>query len=154
MRYIAHRGLFEGPDKSLENRPDQIFKALDLGYDCEVDIWYVNGELWLGHDAPQYMIEEDFLHNPGLWIHAKNLAALRWLRDSNLHYFWHENDMFTLTSYKILWTNPGNDLTSVSVMVMPEHVDSSLESAIKAQCYGICSDHIEYIKDERNKKNP
>lgn len=154
MIYIAHRGLFDGPNKKLENNPFQVEHALSLGYDCEVDLWAVNGELWLGHDAPQYMIDEQFVNNIGLWIHAKNLAALRYLRSTQAQYFWHENDKFTLTSRELIWTNPGNDLTSISVMVMPEHVDQSLESAINAQCYAICSDYIEHIKNERNKKNP
>lgn len=154
MRYIAHRGLFEGPDKDLENHPNQIKRALDLDYECEVDLWVVNSELWLGHDEPQYLIDEQFLNHIGLWIHAKNLAALRWLRNTSLNYFWHENDKFTLTSHKMIWTNPGNELTGISVMVMPEHVDQSLESAINSQCYAICSDYIQHIKNERNKQNP
>ncbi len=40
MIYIAHRGLFQGPDKEKENHPDQIRKALKKRYDCEVDVWW------------------------------------------------------------------------------------------------------------------
>jgi hypothetical protein len=149
MRYIAHRGLFNGPDKLLENRPEQIELALQKGYDCEVDLWVVNSECWLGHDGPQYLINESFLNHIGLWIHAKNLAALRWLRNTSLNYFWHENDKFTLTSHNWIWTNPGNDLTSISIMVMPEVTDSTLSICKNTQCYAICSDFVEQISLDR-----
>ena len=36
---IAHRGLYNGPDPWLENKPEQITKALTLGFDAEVDVW-------------------------------------------------------------------------------------------------------------------
>lgn len=149
MKYIAHRGLFNGPDKTLENRPEQIELALQKGYDCEIDLWYVNSELWLGHDEPQYPINEEFLNQIGLWIHAKNLAALRWLRDTSLNYFWHENDKFTLTSHRFIWTNPGNELTGISIMVMPEVTDSTLNICKNVHCFAICSDFVEQISLDR-----
>jgi hypothetical protein len=52
MIYIAHRGLFQGPDKEKENHPDQIRKALKKRYDCEVDVWWKSDGWWLGHDEP------------------------------------------------------------------------------------------------------
>jgi len=149
MKYIAHRGLFNGPDKDLENRPEQIKAALKAGYDCEIDLWVINAELWLGHDAPTYPIHEDFLKPYGLWIHAKNLGAFRWLTETDLNYFWHEEDKFTLTSHRFIWTYPGNDLTQRSIMVMPEYVDKTLSNTKGVQCFGICSDYVEKIKEDR-----
>lgn len=150
MKYIAHRGLYQGPDRSKENHPEQILEALDLDYDCEIDLWVENSELYLGHDEPQYLVDQVFLSNAGLWIHAKNLAALRWLCNESMTYFWHETDAFTLTSNGYIWTYPGQPLTGRSIMCMPETADPSLESAYSAQCYGICSDWIERIKTVRN----
>ena len=72
MKYIAHRGLFNGPNRELENSPDQIDQALALGYDCEIDLWVVNNELYLGHDGPKYKITKEYLNNDKFWIHAKN----------------------------------------------------------------------------------
>ena len=66
MKLIAHRGLTDGPNAELENNPEQIHKSLSAGYDCEIDLWYVNGELYLGHDEPQYAINRDFLREIGL----------------------------------------------------------------------------------------
>ena len=37
MKYIAHRGLTDGPDSELENRPDQILESLANGYHCEIE---------------------------------------------------------------------------------------------------------------------
>jgi hypothetical protein len=145
MKYIAHRGLTQGPNKLLENHPEQIRKSLDQNYDCEIDLWVVNSELYLGHDEPQYLVDEQFINQMRLWIHAKNLAAFRWLRNTHTNYFWHENDQYTLTSHQWIWTFPGMDLTSISVMVMPEVIDSTLEICKNVQCYAICSDFIEII---------
>lgn len=145
MRLIAHRGLTNGPDKNLENHPNQILKALKEGYDCEIDLWCVNSEMWLGHDGPQYPIKDTFLNQIGLWIHAKNLAALRWLANTDLNFFWHQEDDFTLTSHKFIWTYPGKELTTRSVMVLPEWNNPKFEN-LNFNCYGICSDYVDTIK--------
>jgi hypothetical protein len=146
MKFIAHRGLFNGPDVNLENRPEQILQALEAGYDCEVDLWVVNGDWYLGHDRPDYPVHKEWLERLGLWIHAKNLAALRWLTTTDLEYFWHQNDDFVLTSNNYIWTFPGKELTQRSVMVMPEYVDKSLDTARDLTCYAVCSDYVEKIK--------
>ena len=147
MKLIAHRGLMEGPDANLENRPEQIELALSRGFDCEVDLWVVNADLYLGHDGPDYPIDKTFLNKIGLWIHAKNLAALRWLTDTTgLYYFWHESDQFTLTSNKFIWTYPGKELTQRSIAVLPELNDPELDN-LPTNCYGICSDYVLKIKN-------
>lgn len=147
MKLIAHRGLFQGPSKELENNPDQILSALNLGFDCEIDLWIVNSEFWLGHDGPQYSINEKFLETYGLWIHAKNLDTLHWLTNTSLWYFWHENDKFTLTSNKFIWTYPEQELTARSIMLMPEWHNPFLSGIENSQCYGICSDYVLTIKE-------
>jgi hypothetical protein len=147
MRLIAHRGLFNGPNKNTENKPEQILDALSQGFDCEVDLWVVNSEFWLGHDEPQYPIDKEFIQTYGLWIHAKNLDALYWLTDTSLWYFWHENDKFTLTSNKFIWTYPQQDLTARSIMLMPEWYNPSFSGIENSQCYAICSDYVNKIRE-------
>jgi hypothetical protein len=148
MRYIAHRGLINGPHKQFENQPNTIRTALDQGYDAEIDLWVVDDRLYLGHDEPMYNVTVDFIKTPGLWIHAKSLTAFHWLTASalDLNYFWHENDSYTLTSKGYIWAFPGKPLTDRCVMVMPESVDKSLATALDANCYAICSDYVETIK--------
>jgi hypothetical protein len=156
MKLIAHRGLINGPDVNLENRPEQIELTLTQGFDCEIDLWVINAEFYLGHDRPDYPIDKKFLDKFGLWIHAKNLAALRWLTDTSLYYFWHQEDKFTLTSNKFIWTYPGQELTQRSIAVLPELHDPEFKN-LPTNCYGICSDFVakisqhEFSLDKRDK---
>jgi hypothetical protein len=143
MRIIAHRGLVNGPDKKLENRPDTIEKALNLGFDVEIDVWYTDG-WYLGHDAPQYPIQFDYLRNDRFWIHTKNIPAMEQLLRNTTPYdtpnfFWHQEDDITLTSHRFIWAYPGKDLTSYSICVMPEQY-MNLQHTFLLSCYGICTD--------------
>jgi hypothetical protein len=147
MIFIAHRGLTEGPDPTLENRPDQILKTLDQGFHCEIDVRYINGQWLLGHDRPDYEVTYEFLEQPGLWIHAKNLEALYVLgANKSLDFFWHQNDDFTLTSRGAIWTFPKRPLTKDSIMLMPEWHDPNFEK-LDFNCLGICSDYVKRIKE-------
>lgn len=145
MKLISHRGLLNGPNKNLENQPYQIQTALNKGYDCEVDLWVFDDRLYLGHDGPQYSITEQFIQQSGLWIHAKNLYALHWLLNTNLVYFWHQEDHFTLTSNGYIWTYPGKPLTDKSIMVLPEWEDKTLGNVKDAKCHGVCTDYINLL---------
>jgi hypothetical protein len=146
MILIAHRGLVNGPDSNLENLPGRILLSLQAGHDCEIDVRYIDGKWMLGHDNPDYEVPFEFLEQPGLWIHAKNIEALYELGKTNLVYFWHQEDDFTLTSNGYIWTYPGKPLTSRSVMVLPEWQDNTLKNIINVNCFGICSDYPEKIK--------
>ena len=75
MILISHRGNIDGPNPKMENKPEYVQKALDLGYDVEIDVWLIDGNFFLGHDEPQYKIERSFLQNKKLWCHAKNIEA-------------------------------------------------------------------------------
>jgi len=149
MRYIAHRALFEGPDLSRENHPDQIRLALSKGWDCEIDLWLIEGQPWLGHDAPTYKVTHDFIMGYGLWIHCKNLDALYSLAGGPLHYFWHDRDDYTLTSHNIIWTYPRQPLTEKSIWVQPEWDTDWRDQVATPVCLGICSKHVREIKTIR-----
>lgn len=146
MKLIAHRGLINGPDSNLENLPGQILLSLQAGYDCEIDVRYVDGKWMLGHDTPKFEVPFEFLEQPGLWIHAKNLEALSRLTDTTLCFFWHQEDSFTLTSNKFIWAYPGQELTEKSIAVMPEWHDPEFKN-LPTTCYGICSDYVLKIKE-------
>ena len=146
MKLISHRGLLNGPNKNLENQPHNIRSTLDQGYDCEIDLWVFDNRLYLGHDGPQYNVTEQFIQQSGLWIHAKNLNALYWLLNTNLVYFWHQEDHFTLTSNGFIWTYPGKPLTEKSIMVLPEWEDATLGNVKDANCYGVCTDFINLLR--------
>lgn len=147
MILISHRGNINGCFESYENEPKYIDLAISKGYDVEIDVWYKDNILYLGHDKPEYFIDFDWLRNriPKLWIHCKNIDALIYFKKCgySVNYFWHQKDDVTMTSLGHLWTYPGKQLTTHSIAVMPEikefdHIDSS---------YGICSDYIENYRN-------
>lgn len=144
MILISHRGNIEGKIPEKENDPKYIDNAIELGYDVEVDMWWIDGRVYLGHDNPQYEISDEWLEDRinNLWIHCKNIELLNWIRSTTLHYFWHENDILTLTSKNYLWVYPGKQPISGSISVLPEiyNDDTSL-------CVGICSDFIKKYND-------
>ena len=142
MFLISHRGNVSGPNPQEENKPRYIKQALNNGFQCEIDAWFLDNQWFLGHDAPEHKIQEQFLFIDGLWIHAKNLSALSRLTVLDTNYFWHQQDNYTLTSKNYIWTYPGFGLTEKSICVMPETVPDFLIT----QCSGICSDFIEDYK--------
>ena len=145
MILISHRGNIDGKKPTRENSPDYILEAIELGYDVEVDVWYENGGLFLGHDKPQYKIDESYLENRSLWCHAKNLKALeKMILNQKIHCFWHQEDTVTLTSKNYIWTYPGQKLTKNSICVLPE-----ISNYREIKCLGVCSDYIENYKDIR-----
>jgi hypothetical protein len=155
MIFIAHRGNLNGPRIDLENNPRYINEALDLGFNVEVDIWYVNNQFLLGHDEPIYPTDIEWLsiRSGLLWIHCKDKTSLQELhllnRQSNIfNFFWHENDLATLTSKGYIWALPGKQPIKNSIAVMPELYNDNVSA-----CIGICSDFIVKYKNSMNLNN-
>lgn len=141
MILISHRGNVNGRNIESENYPDYIDAAINLGFDVEIDIWFVDERFFLGHDKPEYPIDLSWIINRknNLWVHCKNIEAIIFLNvyDYGLHYFWHQNDTVTLTSKNFVWAYPGNQPIRGSIAVMPEIYDDNIST-----CLGICSDFI------------
>ena len=74
MILISHRGNTEGCNEKKENSPDYIDNAISLGFDVEIDVRYLNGDLYLGHDLPQYKINLDLIRKIANEI--KNMIAI------------------------------------------------------------------------------
>ena len=136
---ISHRGNINGVNLNLENSPTYIDEAIKSGYDVEVDIWYIGGKFYLGHDLGQYNIELSWLEErlDKLWIHCKNHPALEKLSYTNLHYFWHDDDDVTITSKGWIWAHPKIKPIPNSIAVLPERHNWPVDT-----CTGICSDYI------------
>ena len=150
MIYISHRGNIDGKKPHLENNPNYIDDAIFLGYDVEIDVWYIDSSWYLGHDEPQYPIDLKWMDDRGgsLWIHCKNVEAVQYFVENEfdckeLNWFWHENDTLTLTSIGYVWVYPGKQPIKKSIAVMPERYDDDV-----SKCLGICSDVIKKYKDE------
>ena len=138
MILISHRGNIDGRNERRENTVSYIQEALDKGFDVEIDVWYVKGTWYLGHDKPLHKVELSFLENEKLWCHAKSLYALyRMLDNKNIHSFWHQYDDYTLTNKGFIWTFPNKRLSLKSIAVLPE-----LWTVDNLKCAGLCSDYI------------
>lgn len=137
MKLIAHRGNISGPRPDKENNPEYLLRAVDNGYDCEVDVWVLDGDIWLGHDGPDYLVSKEFLQNSAFWNHAKNIQALDFMLQNDIHCFWHEHDERTLTSKNFVWTYPNKELLPNSILCL-----TSLNDPLPENCYGVCSDWV------------
>lgn len=141
MLVISHRGNQDGPGVN-ENDPFQLVATISNGIEVEVDLWYEDDKWFLGHDGPEREVPIDFLLDlkKHAWFHCKNLEALERLSSlhSDLRYFWHENDKFTLTSNGYIWTYPGQKVTDKSIIV---DLDLSSLESYKDIAYAVCTDY-------------
>lgn len=141
MILISHRGNVNGKRLDSENSPEYIENAIEQGYEVEIDVWFKDGRLWLGHDEPQYSVEFRWIRDriTKLWIHCKNIESLLYFKDCEypINYFWHEEDTITLTSNGTIWAYPGKQPIKNSIAVLPEIHNDNVFS-----CIGICSDNI------------
>ena len=152
MRLIAHRGNINGPNPGRENEPSYIQDALNSGYDCEIDLWIVDGKFILGHDAPQYETDISWLESWGfrLWIHCKDYETLRTMTQTPcktqapdlFNFFYHTDEDYVLTSQGYIWAYPGKPGTTKTVCVMPEWNDTPVDGY-----WGVCSDYVEKYRD-------
>lgn len=147
MILISHRGNISGPILEKENTVSYISQALEDGYYVEIDVWYVDNKWFLGHDEPKTETTYDFLNNSMFFLHAKNKNALEQLHllDCLAEYFWHENDLYTLTSKNNIWVYTGKPLLQNCICVLPEKKYTDLHKI----CNGICSDYIKEYKNEQ-----
>ncbi len=147
MIYIAHRGNLNGPCPERENKPDYIMEALKL-YDVEVDVWFKNDKLYLGHDGPETEIDVSFLKNDKLWCHAKNPDALHVLLANDCHTFAIEDSGFVLTSRHIIYGYPSVPLSpgSVAIAIGIETLQNGL--------LGVCTDYPKVYDENRRTIHP
>jgi hypothetical protein len=109
MKLISHRGNIRGSIPEKENRPSYIDCAIGNGYDVEIDVNCVNGELWLGHDEPQYKVTHTWIQERSqyLWLHCKDFESAKecWKYQA----FCHSGDPFIYTSNGKIWLHGEND---------------------------------------------
>lgn len=147
MIIISHRGNIRGPVPDKENRPSYIDCAIGNGFHVEIDVRSIGGELWLGHDEPQYKIDHNWLNKRRhyLWIHCKNLEAAKecWA----YHSFCHSDDPFTYTSTGKIWLHNDNSESIVfdNNVIIPRISRTDVESFKENNFYGtpfaVCTDY-------------
>ena len=142
MKIISHRGNIRGPIPEKENRPSYIDCAIGNGYDVEIDVRFIAGQLWLGHDGPQYKVEHSWLQprKEYLWIHCKDLAAAK--ECCEYQSFCHTSDPYTYTTTGKVWLH---DLSlKVNDAIIPLIEDPIIYLAQKP--YAICTDYPYLLK--------
>ncbi len=147
--WILHRGLKEGPDRALENKESLLKIRFQEGWDVEVDLWFHEGALWLGHDKPETLLEDhSLLENPKAWIHCKNLDMLAYMTEKKpgAPFFSHDTDPAILTSNGYIWCYPGLQAGAKSILVMPERVHGMVIDY--STIAGICTDYMSSCRKE------
>ncbi len=149
MKLISHRGNINGKILYRENTTSYINEALVMGYDVEIDVWKTDDGLFLGHDSPQHMVDEEFLKYPNLLCHAKNKEAFAYmLTIKEIHCFWHEEDTYTLTSWGMPVVYPDCiPIPNSIVMDKVAGVNKCLLNYDNSQYnISVCSDYIAHYR--------
>ena len=143
MLYIAHRGNLAGPIPDQENRPEYIDQAIAAGYDVEIDLRTKEQKLFLGHDSPDHEISLNWLEKrkKNLWIHIKDYGALVAVMDTDLMYFCHEQDKYTLTSNGYIWSHDLNNQMNDRCIV-PLLSSEQVENYKQTNFYAVCTDYV------------
>lgn len=148
MIVISHRGNINGSLPEKENRPSYIDSAIQLGYEVEVDIRYLNGKFYLGHDTPDYEISEIWMEKrkDKIWFHCKNLDASFRLYEMQTdkikyRYFCHSFDTYVLTSTGNVWVHDLslniNDKCIIPLLNNDDIIEYSGNSV-----YAVCTDYV------------
>lgn len=140
MKFISHRGNLTEVCPQQENNPEYIMAAVLADFDVEVDVWYIDGKIMLGHDTPTYLVDLNFIQNTRFWCHAKNAEALEFMLANNVHCFWHEDDQRVLTSRGYVWTYPYKQLIDNSVVVI---LDKELNYEYVSRAVAVCGDFVQ-----------
>ena len=145
MIIISHRGNLDGPDKERENNPHFIDDCITKGFDVEIDLRTLNGELFLGHDAPEYKTDIEWLleRKKNLWIHTKDYESLKTIikYKENLKFFCHESDRFTLTSNGYIWSHDlKNQMTNECIIPLIDLEQVNLYQ--QKGFYAVCTDYV------------
>jgi hypothetical protein len=140
---IAHRGLINGPNHSIENSMTTVTEWCRQGRASEIDIWWHQGRFWIGHDEPREPVSPEFLCSEFLWIHAKNpegfyhLQKLSNEKGLGLRIFYHTDEDFALTTTGETIILPGLPDMEGWTYMMPE-----MANMIPTVSGKICSDYL------------
>lgn len=150
MKIISHRGNINGIKIGLENRPSYIDSAIQLGLEVEVDVRYINNKIYLGHDFPEYIIENKWIEKRirHLWFHCKNLEAAQYLNKNfqDIMFFCHSQDPFVCTSIGYFWVHDLSFELKEDCIIPLLNKEDIIKFNNK-NVYGICTDHVTFCKD-------
>jgi hypothetical protein len=158
MIYISYRGIYDGNNFEDANTPNQIAKAMGMGFNCMIDVWRVDDKLYLGNEQPITEITEKYLQNIKFWINARNIDMQLWLstQPSKLYPNWFyfitptPPPPYVEASNGKLMTPGTVPVNNNSVIFLPEIEDIGLLSTVNLKCFGILSNYLTFIRRMRN----
>jgi hypothetical protein len=157
MIFISYRGIYDGNNFQDSNTPNQIAKAFGMGFSCMVDVWRVDGKLYLGNDQPITEVTAKYLQGKKFWINARNTDMQTWLatQSSTLYPNWFyfpsmPPPVYVVASNGKLITPGTVAINNNSVIFLPEINDMSLFSTVNLKCFGITSSYLTFIRRMRN----
>lgn len=148
MLFISHRGNLDHKDAYAENTEESTDNAIARGFDVEIDVWFKDGGLWMGHDKPENKTSLEFLKARAnrLWIHAKSYDTYKHLCYRGFRIFAHENEPYALVGIDTIWNHSSNlEFGANTVCVMPEISGVSLKQI--EGCIAVCSDKISIYRE-------
>ena len=157
MQYISYQGIFNGTNFEDAATPTQITKSMNAGFSTMVNVWRIDGVLFLGVTQPITEVTEQYLQGPRFWLNAMNDGMQSWIvtQSSTLYpnYFWFptatESTPVTASNGKII--TPGTvPVNNSSVIFLPEIQDRAMFSTVHLRCFGVCSNYLSFTKRMRN----
>lgn len=147
MIIISHRGNIHGPNPDRENDPVYIQEAIEAGFDVEVDLYADHEKICFGHDKCGYIVTDTWLlGTDSLLVHAKNVAALEWLSDSGLHYFSHQQDKFSMTSFELIWLHDLS-IPATPFCIIPLITMEAIKAHRNFNVHAVCTDYPVKLKE-------
>jgi hypothetical protein len=153
MIIISHRGNLNGPDCPTENTPAQIDKCIKHKIPVEINVWVENNTIFLGHDDPFVKVDLGFILDRYhmLFVHCKNKEAFEYFLDfPSINCFWHQNDDYTMTSKKQIWTFPRKPTVAKSIIVCQTELET--QEYLQKPIMGICTDFVEFALNLQQNK--
>lgn len=164
MRIISHRGNLTGREPEKENTVEAIEKALSLGYDVEIDMWYSEGSYWLGHDGPDRKFDLNKLYEwckkGNVYLHCKNPTAIQmFIKEkarhiSNVYPFFHDKDPCILLDDNVIWVHPTavKDFQKIPencIAVLPNCKSLLIlsDDIVLTKFFGVCTDYPENVRN-------
>ena len=145
MKLISHRGNLSGPSPENENKIPYVQRAIDRGYDVEIDVRLIDNNLYLGHDSPDYLVDLSWLldRKEHLLVHAKNFQAMSFLIKYDLRIFYHQVEKHTVIgNTKNLWSCDIGEATEKSIIPLISLEEVEKYKNLVGNFYGVCSDYV------------
>lgn len=111
-----------------------------------MDVWGLDGELFIGHDKPYLSVmPKEFINNSGVWAHAKNIEALKILSGNcQCKLFTHDREPIAIVEGGFFWTTNPDNVCQKTIFMDVEGVRYSPREIVNIlTAHGICSDRLD-----------